>query len=42
MIITQLLQHLGVPAGVATAVGIAVVRLRRGLGSASRSARRRR
>ena len=42
MIIAHLLQHLGVPAGVATAAGIAVMRLRRGLGPASRSARRRR
>jgi len=42
MIIAHLLQHLGVPAGAATAAGIAVMRLRRGLGPASRSARRRR
>jgi hypothetical protein len=40
MIITQLLQHLGLPAGLATAVGIAAMRLKRGVGANHRSARR--
>jgi hypothetical protein len=39
MIIAHLLVHLGVPGGVATGTAIAVMRLKRGLGPATRSTR---